>query len=48
VGLCNKGKRCKKSHNLADDDGQALPENEKVEHETIDLFTDQRDALFGK
>ena len=38
AGLCQKGKKCKMSHNLA-------PDPKKVEK--MDLYTDQRDIMFG-
>lgn len=47
AGLCKKGKKCKFSHS----DGQTFFEGKKkkgkVEGEKIDLYTDQRDILFG-
>lgn len=49
VGLCNKGKRCKKSHNLNDDvvPGSEDQDQKQEEGQKIDLFTDQREILFG-
>lgn len=38
AGLCNKGKKCRFSHNVKTDHMKA---------EKIDLFTDQRELLFG-
>ena len=38
AGLCNKGKKCKFSHNIKTD---------HLKVEKIDLYTDQRDLIFG-
>lgn len=38
AGLCNKGKKCKFSHNVQSD---------VMKTDKIDLYTDQRDQLFG-
>lgn len=52
VGLCNKGKACKFSHNLNTEviieqveEQQTIGNNLDAK---IDLFTDQREALFGR
>jgi hypothetical protein len=46
AGLCNKGKKCKFSHDT-DVNGQEENKNVKIENEKIDLYIDQRDILFG-
>lgn len=54
VGLCNKGKACKFSHDLnAENHAQIIVEEEETNKKNdldakIDLFTDQREALFGR
>ena len=46
AGLCKKGKKCKFSHGT--DQGFFEEKKKgKVENEKIDLYTDQRDILFG-
>lgn len=49
VGLCNKGKNCKFSHDLSNDKNtQENTEKQQAKmDDKIDLFTDQREILFG-
>ncbi len=47
AGLCQKGKKCKFSH-ILENHIQAKKKTLKIENEKIDMFTDQRDLIFGK
>jgi len=46
AGLCNKGRKCKFSHVIETFEVEKKKKG-KIEGEKIDLFTDQRDLLFG-
>lgn len=47
VGLCNKGKNCKYSHDLAQEAQKEEAKQEAQMSDKIDLFTDQRQILFS-
>lgn len=49
AGLCNKGKKCKFSHDVKVEQVIVEEEEEKEDMRTakIDLFTDQRELIFG-
>ena len=46
AGLCNKGRKCKFSH-VEETFNENQKEKKKVQGEKIDLYTDQREILFG-
>lgn len=48
AGLCNKGRKCKFSHAEEEFVPEEKKKKGKIEGEKIDLYTDQREVLFGQ